>query len=304
MPEDQSYGGSEWNRQMSNLLKFFNWEYIGDSDFDAPTEENKQRGIDRLFTFLNPYKEAKEICILESKRYKLSSFSQVKIGEWAKTLEEKITKLKHSKELYSLFPHLDGLSFHQGVVAIWCPERENVTEFNQTFIKGLEKADLSSKPSQSMNKLYFFDNNKISILISIANSIREINNGGLKRGFNFYYHGNKDYASCRSEVLLPMYMIGKFILGDYIDKENIENKVVFYSGALSIPSFKLLRSALSDLSYTDKDKPLHIYYSIEDNNNTFRKILPEIMKEYKGLNVKFIAMDSYDRFPAFLNNDN
>ncbi|WP_353139908.1 hypothetical protein [Pseudopedobacter sp.] len=304
MPEDQSYEGSEWNRQMCNLLKFFKWEYVGDSDFDAPTEENKQRGIDRLFTFKNPYRGEKELCILESKRYKKTSFSEGKIGEWAKTLEEKLTKIRHSKEFYELFPHLDGMSFDQGLVAIWCPDKELVTGFNQVFLKGLENTDLNPKHSKSMNKLYFFDNNKISKLVSVAHTVKEINTGGLKRDFNFYYHGNKDYASCRSEVLLPMYMIGKFILGDYIDKDNVENKVVFYFGTLNIPSFKLLRSALSDLSYTDKDKPLQIYYSIEDNNHTFRKILPEIEKDYNDLNVKFLPLDSFDKIPAFLNTDN
>ncbi|WP_313184187.1 hypothetical protein [Sphingobacterium siyangense] len=302
MPEDQSHDGSLWNQQFSNLLTYFNWEYVGDADFDILTEEDKARGIDRLFTLENPYKKNKELCMLESKRYALTSFNKGKIGEWAKTLEDKITKIKNSENLYELYPQLEGINFHQGIVAIWCPEQENIKAFNKRFIDGLEDADIGSKHSKSMNKLFFLDNKRISRLVSMIIAIKEINTQTTKKKFNFYYHGNKDYASCRSHTLLPSYMIGKFILGDYSDENNTENKVVFYFGILNLVSFKLLRSALSELSYTDQDKPLHIYYYLNEDDSNFRKILPEIKKEYEGLDVKFIEMEHVSKIPTFLKN--
>ncbi|WET68788.1 hypothetical protein [Sphingobacterium sp.] len=298
MAEDQSYDGGQWNKEFCKLLSFFGWEHIGDYDMDIVTEESKERGVDSLFTFFNPYLENNEGIIIESKRYQTSSFQTGSIKKWTETLETKISKCKNSGEFHDLFPVFKKLSFCHGIIGIWCPD-ESTTAFNTKFIKELESTNISPKRTASIDKIVILSNNKILELASMYDIIRSINIEGNKSKFHFFYRATDSYAACRSLTLTPLSMLGKYILGEFQDHGGVENKVVFYFGELKIESFRLLRSALTQFGYIDKNKPLTIYTYTRDTN--LRKIKSEIVKIFDDIQrFEILPMNIYADIPIFL----
>lgn len=302
MAEDQSYNGGEWNKQFCKILHLLGWEKIGDFDMDIKTEDGKDRGVDSLFKFYNPYKESYEGVIVESKRYQTESFQNGSIKKWVEILELKLDKCKNSAEFQELFPEFKDMSLCHGIIGVWCPD-DDIKSFNLKFFTDIENTIINPKRNATINRILVFNNNKILELCSLLEIVKDLESRKLKRKFSFFHRSTDNFAATRSNTLLPLEMLGKFILGEFHDEIGVENKVVFYFGELNIASFRLLRSALSQIGYIDKDKPLTIYTYKRDETN-FRKIKPNITDIFSDIDeFNLEEMEQYKSIPKFIKNE-
>jgi hypothetical protein len=297
MAEDQGVNGDIWNDQATNLLTKFQWTTLGDSNIDLPNEDGSKSGVDRLFTFTESLRTSfTEGVIVEAKRYKTDSFSSSALQTWITTLDKKLNKLRSSSDLHEKFPILADIPLRTGVIVIWFHNVHDYHTYKTTFKTYMANMKLGRK-SQASNKIYVLENDAILKLASLYISIKELN-AKVNDKFRFYYPSVDLYPAKRSTSLNINYMMSKFILGDFIDNNGIENRVVFYFGGLGIEDFQRLKHALVYYSYTDNDKPLIIYTYMRDDDE-FRKVKTEIIKLFKD-QVELREMELLVNLPTFM----
>lgn len=297
MAEDQGVNGDLWNDQASKLLAALKWEPIGDSNMDLPNIEGGVHGVDRLYKYLESLKtNTFEGVLVEAKRYSTTSFSSGTIDTWVKTLDTKLSNLKNSPELHEKFPDMADIPLRTGLIVIWFHNVHEYVEYKTKFKNYASTIKLSRKNVAS-NKIYILENDLILKLASLCISVKSLNES-INNRLQFYYPSVDSYPAKRSEILNPNYMISKFILADFIDNDNIENKVVFYFGRLDLGGFLRLKSALSNNSYIDNDKPL-IIYTYQRDDEGFRKIRPEVEKLFKKT-IQLKEMELFSDLPTFM----
>lgn len=297
MAEDQGVNGDIWNDQATALLTQFNWEKLGDSNIDLPNEEKGKSGVDGLFTYVDSLKaNLTEGVIVEAKRYNTDSFSSSSLQTWITVLDKKLTNLKNSEELRGKFPILGDIPLRMGIIMIWFHNVNEYHNFKSTFLNYQTNVKLGRK-NQPSNKIYVLENDAILRLASLHLSIKELNSK-IEDRFQFYYPSVDLYPAKRSKTLNINYMISKFILGDFTDNEGVENKVVFYFGALSMESFQRLKHALISYSYIDNDKPL-IIFTYHRDDEEFRKIKPEVLKHFNN-HLDLREMEILGNLPTFM----
>ncbi|MDT3401221.1 hypothetical protein [Mucilaginibacter terrae] len=297
MAEDQGVNGDYWNDQATALLTQFNWQKLGDSNIDLPNEEKGKSGVDSLFTYVDSLRKPfTEAVIVEAKRYKTDSFTSSSLQTWITILDRKLTNLKNSEELQEKFPVLKDIPLRTGLIVIWFHNFKEYHNFRSTFETYLAGVKVSRK-NQSSNKIYVLENDAILRLASLHMSIKELDteSGGK---FQFYYPSVDLHPAKRSRTLNLNYMLSKFILGDFADKNGTENKVVFYFGSLNIESFQRLKHALVTFSYLDDDKPLIIYTYLRDDEE-FRKVRPDVIKLFKD-HLELREMEILGDLPKFM----
>ncbi|WP_316851589.1 hypothetical protein [Pedobacter agri] len=300
MPEDQAVNGDRWNGQFNKLLEAFNWTSLGDANMDLVNEIDEKHGVDRLFTFENFFQSAREeALIFEAKNYLTTSFSAPLIEEWVKVLDNKITKLKNSEPLREMFPILGTLPFRTGLIAIWFSDVDKYPAYRPKFLEALTKVKLTRQQGES-NHIYVLENDAILRLACVAMAVAEINrDANTKQGFRFFYPADKRQPVSRSKTLSVNYFPAKFILGEYTDINDVDQRVVFYMGKLDIQSFERLRDALFHVGYLDSEKPLTIYTHQRDDS-FYRKVEPEIDKIFKGQKVEFEELENTNQLPTFM----
>ena len=298
MAEDQSVDGDRWNDQANKLLLKLGWESIGDSNMDLPNEDNVKHGVDRIFKYNELRASSKqEVVLVEAKRYKTTSFTNALLETWIRTLDSKLVKLKMSTDLYEKFPALNGIPLRTGLILIWFHNINDYISYKESFKNSFATIKLQRR-NVSPNKIYVLENDSIVKLASLCLAIDAINKASLVRNLQFYYYSQGGHPAKRSPILNPNFMMSKFILADYINKKNIENKVVFYFGKLTKQAFMRLQLALSQYAYLDKDKPLHIYTYLRDDGE-FRKVMPDIIKLFPEKTI-FNEMENLIDLPTFM----
>lgn len=304
MGEESQYKGELWTKQAIKLLDLFSWNKIGDSGMDLEGyDKEHEYGVDCLYSYKNPAKDIPESIILEAKCYATKNVNNAVIRQWVDRLNTKVTDLRGARELLERHPVLkDCTELKIGLIFIWFSDFENYKKFQPKFTEMLNNVKPSPKPfkHKTYNKIYVMDNDKISKLCSIHNVIKELDS------FNFYYPSPfiNDKAVSRTSVLSLEYIFSKFILGKSRSKDNSkEQNIVFYFGDLTTNSFKLLKKALSSLSFIDQEYNLIVYKYQRDEK--FRQIKPDIEAFYANDGIKFEIrdMDSCMELPAFLTNN-
>jgi len=301
MAEDQGVNGDRWNNELTKLLESLGWTTLGDSNMDLPNEREKEHGVDRVFTYLNSFRHGRsEAVIVEAKNYLTTSYKADNIDTWIKTLDNKISNLKNSGSLYEMFPVLETMPFRSGVIAIWFSNVEVYPAFKKDkFLPSLRNVKMNRKMGDS-NLIYVLENDAIMKLASLSMAVSEINRDKLTaEQFQFFYPADNAQAARSSTELALNYFTAKFILGEYIDTNSVENKVVFYMGKLDIPSFERLRQALYNVGYLHQKKPLKIY-TYEREDSFFRKIEPEIPKLFDEQPVEMREMEAINKIPTFM----
>jgi len=179
----------------------------------------------------------------------------------------------------------------------WFHNTDDYKGFKDTFVTQARNIKLTRKPSSTQNKIYVFENDTILRLASLNDVVNKLNQS-KKNKLRFFYPSFDSTPIRRSEVLNPNYMFSKFILAEYIGENNIENKIVFYFGPLSINGFLRLQQALVNFYYIDEEKPLTIYTFLRDDE--FRKIKPEVLKIFNIQEEQLLPMNIFRELPDFL----
>ena len=302
MAEDQGVNGDRWNDQATRLFRKLNWESLGDSNIDIPTSTGKNQGVDRLFMYTESKKFSyDEGVIIEAKNYKTTSFSVGLLDGWIKIIDTKINSVKNSGDFFAKFPMMDGKPLRTGLIVIWFSDIHAYINFKEKFWQDVSKIQMYRKSATS-NRIYILDNDAIIKLASLCISVDKINKRDLKRKLQFYYPSSDVSSARRSVVLNPNYMMSKFILADYIDKQGIENKVVFFFGRINVDSFSRLKQALSVFGYLDADKPLIIFTYLRDDSDS-RKIMPIIQSLFKENQLTIEEMENMIDLPTFMRTD-
>jgi hypothetical protein len=300
MAEDQGVNGDRWNDQFTKLLKTLNWIPLGDANMDLINEKDQKHGVDRLFLFKESHKTTRtEGSLIEAKNYKTTSYNSNMVDEWINTLDAKLINLKNSDELMKQFEILDQVPLRTGIIAVWFSDFEKYSEFRPKFVESMKKVKLNQKRGNP-NRIYVLENEAILRLASLTMAIENINNSkNTKTEFQFFYPIVDTHPATRSNVLNPNYMTAKFILGDYYDTDNIEQRVVFYFGDIDLSSFKRLQQALANFGFLDVSKPLTIF-TYQRDASEFRKISPDIPPLFGIQKVSLKTMHTMVDLPPFL----
>lgn len=300
MPEDQGVNGDRWNDQFTKLLLTLNWISVGDSNMDLENDRDKKHGVDRLFRFQESLKTTRiEAALVEAKCYQTTSYRQEMVGNWVNTLDTKLTNLKSSEKLMEKFKMLGQGPFRTGIIAVWFSDFKEYQSFRPKFIESMGKVKLNQKKVNA-NKIYVLENDGILRLASLAMAVDRINaTPGIRSQFQFYYPSIDTFPATRSEVLNPNYFMAKFVLGEFRDKDEVENRVVFYFGRLDLDSFKRLQQALARFAYLDEQKPLTIY-TYQRDSGEFRKISPEIEPLFGTQKIYLKTMENMIDLPTFM----
>jgi hypothetical protein len=300
MAEDQGVDGDRWNDQATILLRALGWESLGDSNMDISNEDDKNHGVDRLFKFVDSKTGSiHEGVIVEAKTYRTINLSSKMLENWIKTLDRKLSNIKNAAGFYDQFPMMDGNFLRTGLIVIWFHDLKEYSDFRTKFWKYASEVQLPRRNNSQPNKIYVLDNDAVLRLASLCVSIVSINRQEeVDRNVQFFYPSVDVNVAKRSSVLNLNYMFSKFILGDFINKNGIENRLVFYFGSLTIKSFQRLQRALSMYGYLDHDKPLTIYTYQRSAN--FRKIEPDIINLFTDLMVQIEEMENFVDLPIFM----
>ena len=300
MPEDQGVNGDIWNDEAARLLTALGWNQIGDSNMDIRNSEEKPVGVDRIFTFEDVRRNNRipQSVFVEAKRYHSDNFSKGEFHKWIVALSNKITKCRDSAGLYHKFPMLRETVMRNGLIVIWFSNIAEYEQYRPVFQKLKAEIKLPRVGKQASNSIYVIDNFDVLRLASLHRSTKDFNTDN-NTSLKFYYPPSDDIKGNvdRKDELTLDYMLSKIILMEGV-VENIENRVVFYFGNLSIHDFSRLRSFLQTVSFLDKDKPLHIYTYERDQD--FRKIRPSIVKEFAQVKCEFHEMEKFLDLPPFM----
>lgn len=305
MAEDQGVNGDIWNDEASRLLSILGWTKVGDSNIDIPGSDSKMYGVDTLLKYLDPRGSGIETgIILEAKRYKTTSFTGTSLTEWIKRLDTKLGKIKNSKDFYETYDQMVDSDIRTGIIVLWFSDTE---EYNKSFRLKFQEALLNTKISHKHRKsgytrIFVMSNEHILQLCSLIRSIKDLSDAQRATfQFNYPHSANYNNPLSKSEILTIDYMYSKFILAEMKDNNGNIVKIVYYFGALKMSSFRRLRSALYDFNFLGKaDKSILYLYQ---RNDEFRKIEPEVLNLFEGIDLHIKDMDLLKDLPGFIKND-
>jgi hypothetical protein len=304
MPEDQGVNGDIWNNEASILLTKLGWVQVGDSNIDVVNEDGEKHGLDGMFVFSDVKRNhATSLGVfVEAKRYQTTSFKISLLDSWITTIDKKLNKTKNSSEFQRTFPKIGKTIIQNGLIVIWFSDLEKYSNFKNELEKKIPFIRLPGKSSsKTPNFIYLLHNHDILRLCSLISIIERLNISNKKSPVQFYYPSSDFFNNpvARSKVLTVDYMFSKFILAETIIR-NVENKIVFYFGELTIQAFQRLKSFLLSSSFIEKKKPLTIYKFLR--NDEFRKIEPDVIRLFTKIEIKLKIeeMDIFSDLPTFL----
>jgi hypothetical protein len=304
MAEDQGVNGDIWNEEASRLLSLLGWIKIGDRNIDIQGTDNNMYGVDTLLKYQDPRVSAVSTGVLmEAKRYKTTSFKSNNLTEWVKRLDTKLGKIKNSKNFYETYHQMEDSDIRTGIILIWFSDTEEYDrEFKLKFQEALLNTKISHKQRISgYTRIFVMSNEHILRLCSLIRSIKdfsEISKGALQ--FHYPHSDNFRTPQDSSQVLTIEYMYSKFILAE--SKSDYEEgiRVVFYFGRLNMASFRRLKGALYEFNFMSKKNKAVIYLYQRDDE--FRKIEPEVISLFDGIDLSIKKMDLLQDIPGFIKN--
>ena len=292
MAENQGVNGDIWNDRAVALLEILGWEYLGDKNIDIKGSDGKEHGIDAVTRYDSPNLSVNQSCLVESKRYAMSSLSPAKVKDWIETLKNKIETVCDSEELLDDLTALkECCQLNLGIIMCWVHDATNECYFNDTFLEYMRKAlfDTMAKPDD-YKRIIVLTNPRIIRLCSMAT---ELNNGDYD--YNFIYPSQliNGKPLKRSKVLSVDYMSSNIILAERTPKNGGEKEsVVFYFGSMKDDAFESLYEALTMYNIIEDNKNLIVFH-YEDDEKT-RIVEPEAKKKFKDVNVSFVALQQFD----------
>lgn len=167
MAEDQGVNGDKWNDYVIHLLSQFGWEQVGDTNMDLKGEDDQSGGIDAIMIYEQPGKSLKRSVIVESKRYKKSSYSANKLYGWLSVLNKKLDFFRNSEAILEQYPFLqDCEEIKHGIIFNW------ITDADDDFL-GLYKKHFLAYPNMTSatlrggKRISVLNNERINKLRSI-----------------------------------------------------------------------------------------------------------------------------------------
>lgn len=278
MAEDQGVNGDRWTVQGSELLKRLGWNGIADNNIDIDGDDGKAHGIDALFSYKDFARNQSEGVFLEAKSYLSGSFTPDFISEWVKTLDDKMHEISMSHTLYKTYPVLTHTKtkMRNGLLMLWFRDNDKYTQVAEKKVKkGLDETDIPRKRNSGINRLFVLTNPDILRLSSLVNTIDKFNQENKASKIKYLYLSNFDQPAQEEDSLSLEYMFSKFI-----PARSANQSIVFYFGRLEVQGFNMLKSALFNMQFIEKNKRLLIFTYNRDDN--FRKIKPEVEKLFRG----------------------
>lgn len=284
MAEDQGVNGDDWNDYVVYLLSQFGWEKIGDVNMDLTGEEGEPNGVDAIMVYEQPGMQLKRSVIVESKRYKSSSYTKVKLFGWLETLNKKLDHLRNSESLLEQFPPLQECEeIKHGIIMNW------ITDADEEFIEEcmMHFSEYNNPTNASLRgwkRIAVLNNERVNRLRSILEVMKETK-------CLFYYPSQLSGGNTASYkgVLTLEYMFSDIVLAS-----NAENhdKMVFYFGKMDYESLRALSECLNLYQYLVEGSNMTIYYYHDDDE--IRKIIPMAQtKQFSKIGVSFKALDEY-----------
>lgn len=317
MPEDQGVNGDRWTDEASRLFTQLGWEKIADSNIDIEGQNGLKHGIDSIFILHDGFQpNQKQVVFVEAKRYKTTSFSKDKINEWIGVIDKKLREIVGSESFYDQYSKLAGQNINVGILAVWFHDYEAFPQYRSKIKEYLSLVELPrGRTGSAINRMFFLDNDSILRIASTMDAINEWNKKNnsdiINCNINFYYPSSvlTGFAIQETEVMNIEYMFSKFILAKA--KEVIDNKVntadiVFYYGPIDkLSYFYRLREALLHFDMISNKNNLYLYLYQDDDE--FRKIEPEVIKEFKNEGppeVIIKQMNRHSNLPAWIKDRN
>jgi hypothetical protein len=301
MAENQGVLGDQWNDYANRLLKLLGWEHIGDKDMDITGSGGETYGIDAIACYESPGLAVKQCCLVESKRYAMSSINASVIKKWIERLKQKLDGVYQSKELRTEFPQLrECCPINLGVIMCWVHDATNERYFEDEFEKYLNSTRIVTMPKpMAFKRIIVLSNLRILRLCSIASVLKD-----NTYKYEFYYPSqlinNKPFEM--SKVLTIDYALSDIIMAER-KKGAKSEKVVFYFGAMNLEAINTLKDALTMYNMMEAKKSLIIYHYEGDAST--REIMPDAKKLFGKVKVVFISMDHFDLTtePAIIKNE-
>lgn len=294
--EDQHYNGDEWNKQIVSLLKLFGWIHIGDYDMDVKGHDGKNMGIDAIMQFETPLKNIPQLVVVESKRYKNSSFTKQLLEDWIIRLDKKLLNLRNSSKFYETFPIAQNCTISDtGIIAIWFSDIDEYQKFLPKYKTALQQISISTRSRKAgFNKIWVIDNWRLMRLFALQNAINDISDKGILK-FVYSPRYCEDKPTERKTILSIEYMFSDIIFAEQKVEDGVHS-YIFYFGDLNYKSFQLLKSAYSKTINWDKSKPIILY--VYDADDEFRKIKLDIKEKiFDGFNIQIKIMQRNNNIP-------
>lgn len=288
MAENQGVNGDMWNDCALRLVKLFGWEHIGDKNIDLLGNDSKEYGIDALTCYDSPNLDVKQSCLIESKRYKMTSLNASTIKQWIERLRQKLDALYQCGNIQDDFPLLkECCSINLGIIFCWIHDAPNEHYFKTDFEKYLSKALITTMPKPySYKRIMVLSNPRIVRLCAVA----EITQKG---NYRFIYPSQliNDRPLVRSKILSIEYAMSNIILAEKYENEKTTN-VVFFLDSISIQAFFSVQEMLTMYNLLEKGKGITIYFYENRENN--RTIIAEAKKCFKEIEVNFKQLTHYE----------
>lgn len=270
MAEDQGVNGDKWNDYVIHLLSQFGWEQVGDTNMDLKGEDDQSGGIDAIMIYEQPGKSLKRSVIVESKRYKKSSYSANKLYGWLSVLNNKLDFFRNSEAILEQYPFLqDCEEIKHGIIFNW------ITDADDDFLD-LYKKHFLAYPNKTSATLR--GGKRISVLNNERiNKLRSILEVMESRPCRFFYPSQLTgtNSGAYKEVLTLEYMFSNIILAE--ESNNNANKIVFYFGEMTYEALRILSECLNLYQFLIEDTKMTIYYYQDDDN--IRKIIPSVKEK-------------------------
>lgn len=309
MPEDPGFNGSRWNNEASKLFSKLGWEKIGDSNIDIEGTDGLQHGLDSIFRYEVTQGLGWEGIFVEAKYYSKKSFTTRKLQDWVKLINQKMLELRRSEDLYQKFPMLkdDRVQLQNGILTIWIRDLNGDEKFYADFKNALREIYVvhgRGIPGR-INRLFVIENYHILKLCSIIDTVKDFRyEADLgENEINFWYPATKNSPAISSKSLTIQYVFSKFIFlkAKKLTTNQRDRNIVMYFGSRDFDNYVKLKEALLLYQFFDNQIPLTIFNYQDDEN--FRKIMPEVEKVYRNTGypeVEFRTMTRFDGLPAWM----
>lgn len=302
MAENQGVLGDMWNDCAVSLIKQLHWNHIGDKNFDMKGTDEKPHGIDAIACYKSPSLHTLQSCLIESKRYSVSSINASTLKNWVDTLRKKIELVYYANDLETEFPILQECSnINLGIIMCWVHDAPNDDYFTEKFNKIVENVIINTPPkADSTKRIIVLANPQILRLCSLLESSQKYSE------FKFIYPSQliKNKPFVKTDVLSIEYMISNIIVAEGINKDSQKELIVYYFGNMSVDSFRIIYEALTLYNLVENGMLVSLYYY--ENHNKVREILPELNKIFKDVDVKPKQLNKFNinTEPAILKEEN
>ncbi|MBL8098900.1 MAG: hypothetical protein JNK81_06940 [Anaerolineales bacterium] len=306
MAEDQGVNGDLWTEQGAILLQRLGWEKIGDSNIDIEGTDGIKHGIDSLFKYKDFARLLDEGIFVEAKRYKTTSFSPSKIGDWVIKLDHKINEISLDEGFYNTYPAMRETKTRNGLLLLWFSDAKNFPKVEESIQTALEGVNIPKGRIAKSNRLFVMTNPDILRLASVIDVVDHWNSKSGNGKLKFYYPSTFGKPVQEESTLSLEYMYSQFLVGRAEEISNgkvSQSNFVFYFGDNSVDSYEMLHAALIANKAIQNNHKLFIYQYQRDDD--FRKIKPDILKIFQGEgypDVSFEQMNILADLPNWLSN--